>query len=496
MKKSHIIFALLLVASLMGCSKTSSDPEATTQTTVASETTIPTAQASPLPTQPEEPTESVTEETSPDSTEETPSSPTKETTAPVKETKPTVSISSRDANFVRVADYIPSATIELKYASTDNFTEQSIYEFQDAYLRYGTIKKLMKVSDELSKQGLRLKIWDAFRPTSAQYTLWDIYPDGNFVSNPNTGFSSHSRGGTVDITLVDAQGKELEMPSEYDDFSSLADRDYSDCNKTAAKNARLLQEVMEKHGFSGYRKEWWHFADTTQYPVDECFDPAAVSQWYADCKEYISLRTEPSKTAPVITRIPVNEEMTLLGWTGDFALVDYHGDQGYVLASYIEPVGQTVSVDRAKTMELKFYPGTKPEILSLTLYLGKGYSIYIPNEGWRLEQMSYPNKYPSFEDVWVSTINDDAYIKVGYFPDKSPKAVRSLIVDQEKDYHLAETKQGGLLGKSDDEKKLLEVFMDDVKNGTFVVSYHYPVAASEKFGSRLSVIADTFMVSE
>lgn len=176
-------------------------------------------------------------------------------------------------DFVRVREYVPGVWQELRYATEGNFTGKVIYDFTDAYLRYGTVKKLIAVSEELAQQGLYLKIWDGFRPVKAQFALWEVCPDPNYVANPNVGHSSHSRGNTVDLTLVDRDGWEVEMPTEFDDFSALADRDYSDCTETAAQNARLLEETMERHGFKGYYGEWWHFADTEVYPVEEDFYP-------------------------------------------------------------------------------------------------------------------------------------------------------------------------------------------------------------------------------
>ena len=177
-------------------------------------------------------------------------------------------------DFVRVLDCIPSACQELMYATDRNVTGQTIYAFTDAYLRYGTVKKLAAVSADLAELGLALKIWDGFRPVSAQWKLWEVCPDPSFVANPETGFSSHSRGNTLDVTLVDENGQELEMPTGFDDFSAKADRDYSDCTETAAAHAQLLEILMEKHGFKGYSKEWWHFTDTDDYPVEEAFIPA------------------------------------------------------------------------------------------------------------------------------------------------------------------------------------------------------------------------------
>ena len=197
-----------------------------------------------------------------------------ETAATEPETVPTLPPEPEsDETFVRVLDYIPTASQELKYATADNFTGQVIYDFQDAYLRWGTVQKLQKVCADLEELGLYIKIWDGFRPVSAQFALWEVCPDPTYVANPTTGHSSHSRGNTIDLTLVDENGVELLMPTGFDDFSVKANRDYSDCTLEEANNAQLLEILMEKQGFTGYFGEWWHFSDTTSYPVEETFEP-------------------------------------------------------------------------------------------------------------------------------------------------------------------------------------------------------------------------------
>lgn len=178
-----------------------------------------------------------------------------------------------DDEFISVKTYIPDIVIDLKYATTDNFTGLKIYDFSDAYLRFGTVKKLAEVQKDLRASGLGLKIWDAFRPFSSQFRLWEICPDATYVANPNTGFSSHSRGNTVDVTLVSTDGNEVQMPTGFDDFSLLADRDYSDCDTVAAENAEILENVMLNHGFRGYSGEWWHYSDTVSYEVEREFYP-------------------------------------------------------------------------------------------------------------------------------------------------------------------------------------------------------------------------------
>lgn len=266
-----------------------------------------------------------------------------ETTLP-EETEPEIVVvlpEPEDDDLVRVLDYIPLARQDLIYGTTENFTGKRIYDFADAFLRYDTVKKLAAVSEELAEQGLGVLIWDGFRPVYAQARLWEIYPDPNFVSHPVTGNRSHCRGSAVDLTLVDLEtGEQLPMPTGFDDFSSLADRDYSDCGEEAAANARLLEEVMERHGFVPYSKEWWHFSDTVQYGVDETFDPAQHTMWYANCREYISLRAEPD--GEVMTTIPAGEVMRFVSWDGKFARVNWQGREGYVLSSYIRPAGENL----------------------------------------------------------------------------------------------------------------------------------------------------------
>lgn len=237
--KKALILILALSLLLAACTPVSTQPE----TAPAVETTVLETTAAPTTLPVDEPTEILPE--------------------------------PEDADFVRVMDYLPSVSQELMYATDRNFTGQVIYDFTDAYLRYGTVKKLAAVSEDLAEFGLALKIWDGFRPVSAQRRLWEVCPDPAYVANPNKGFSSHSRGNTVDLTLVDAAGNEVEMPTGFDDFSAKADRNYADCTESAAAHAQMLEILMEKHGFSGYFQEWWHFSDTDSYPVEENFAPPA-----------------------------------------------------------------------------------------------------------------------------------------------------------------------------------------------------------------------------
>jgi D-alanyl-D-alanine dipeptidase len=175
--------------------------------------------------------------------------------------------------YVLVKKYIPDIYVELRYATENNFTGVKIYDFTDAYLRYGTVKKLANVQKELKEQGYSLKIWDAYRPFEAQQKLWEVYPDPNYVANPANGMKKHNLGGTVDITMVAADGSVISMPTEFDDFSLKADRNYSDIeDEEAVKNVMILQNAMENNGFTGYQGEWWDYSDTVEYEAED-FEP-------------------------------------------------------------------------------------------------------------------------------------------------------------------------------------------------------------------------------
>lgn len=180
------LLAVVLLLNLAGCQQ----PDfiqiltPTNPSTEGTEPTTPTTQEpTELPTI-QSPTEVTTAPTDP--TEPTPTEPVIQ--------QPIILPEPEDTDFVRIIDYIPTARVELPYATVNNFTGYRVYDFTDSYLRYGTIKKLVKVSEELAEQGIGLIIWDGFRPAAAQAKLWEICPDPTFVSHPVTGKRTHCRG--------------------------------------------------------------------------------------------------------------------------------------------------------------------------------------------------------------------------------------------------------------------------------------------------------------
>ena len=271
-------------------------------------------------------------------TEEAP--PAAETEPPVPEISADPNYAPRDGDLVRVRDYLPGISVDLRYAREDNFTGRRVYDFGEAYLRWGTVKKLEKVRQELALQGLDLRIWDAYRPMDAQDILWNAVPDVRYVANPANGPSRFSRGGTVAVTLVDPAGREREMPSGFDEFSALGDRDYSEVSEIARTHAQLLEDAMEANGFQGFQGAWWQFSDADSYGYED-IQPLAVysgvDAYVAHCNEFISLRPVPDATVDRLCKIPLGEEIQLLGGSyGVFLRVRYQGMEGYVMGEYVE----------------------------------------------------------------------------------------------------------------------------------------------------------------
>ncbi|MFZ4620266.1 MAG: M15 family metallopeptidase [Bacteroidota bacterium] len=91
-----------------------------------------------------------------------------------------------------------------------------------------------------------------------QWKLWEVVPNEDFVANPKKG-SKHNRGAAVDLTIIDANGNELEMPTGYDDFTVKASHEYMELSEEALKNRAMLKEVMMRHGFQPIKSEWWHY---------------------------------------------------------------------------------------------------------------------------------------------------------------------------------------------------------------------------------------------
>ncbi len=181
--------------------------------------------------------------------------------------------------FVYVKSVIPDLDVELRYFTTHNFVGDTIdgYKSNNLILTKETAEKLKLVQDELQQQNLCLKVYDGYRPQRAvnHFMRWarvlndtinksEFYPNvakrNLFKEEYIASRSGHSRGSTVDLTIIDGStGKPLDMGSPYDFFGKQSWVDYDSITESQKKNRQLLQRVMLKHNFRNYPKEWWHF---------------------------------------------------------------------------------------------------------------------------------------------------------------------------------------------------------------------------------------------
>ena len=169
------------------------------------------------------------------------------------------------AGLVNIETVAPDIRLDIRYATPDNFTGVAVYPAPRCFLRSDVAKRLAQVAADLKKEGLGLKVYDCYRPFSIQKKFFSIVPNEDWVAKPvekdgkPVSGSKHNRGAAVDLTLVDADGKELPMPSGFDDFTEKARRDYTGGDPAARANARRLEAAMARHGFEPLPTEWWHF---------------------------------------------------------------------------------------------------------------------------------------------------------------------------------------------------------------------------------------------
>lgn len=170
-------------------------------------------------------------------------------------------------DFVDVAVAVPGVYVDLRYASDNNRFGTALYDSSRCFLRKGTAVKLANAHRMLAERGLSLKVWDGYRPLTAQRRLWAKLQDRRYIADPTSG-SDHNRGAAVDVTLVGPDGRDLAMPTEFDDFSYRAAGGGKSADHERRHNALLLYETMTKCGFTRLDTEWWHFKDTdaSRYP--------------------------------------------------------------------------------------------------------------------------------------------------------------------------------------------------------------------------------------
>ena len=169
---------------------------------------------------------------------------------------------------VAVTEAAFDVEIRLAYATAANLTGRPIYRRALCYLHRDAAAALARAVAFARALELRLRIFDAFRPTEAQWRLWETRPDPTFLADPRRG-SPHSRGVAVDLTLIDRQGAALDMGTAFDDFSPRAHHDNETLTANVQRNRYILLGLMSAAGWDFYMKEWWHYQlfDARRYPL-------------------------------------------------------------------------------------------------------------------------------------------------------------------------------------------------------------------------------------
>jgi D-alanyl-D-alanine dipeptidase len=155
--------------------------------------------------------------------------------------------------------FIPGIVLDIRYATTNNFTGEKIYNLAKAYARKPVAEAVKRAQAELAKQGLGIKIFDAYRPYSATVKFYEVYRDTTYVASPYKG-SRHNRGCAIDMTIINLKtGEELQMPTGYDSFKKEAWPSTPVTDPVIRKNRQLIIDTMQKEGFKVNSSEWWHF---------------------------------------------------------------------------------------------------------------------------------------------------------------------------------------------------------------------------------------------
>jgi len=171
-------------------------------------------------------------------------------------------------NLIPISEADFNVKIDIKYATSDNFTGKPVYRAAKCYLHPEAAETLKKAVSLALPLGLKFLIFDAYRPSEAQWKLWEHTPDPGFLADPAKG-SPHSRGVAIDLTLTDSVGKPLDMGTAFDAFTPLSHHGRTDIPLEAQKNRLLLMGIMTTAGWDFYRNEWWHYQlfNSRNYPL-------------------------------------------------------------------------------------------------------------------------------------------------------------------------------------------------------------------------------------
>ncbi|HEX8536889.1 MAG TPA: D-alanyl-D-alanine dipeptidase [Cystobacter sp.] len=178
-------------------------------------------------------------------------------------------LAAAGAPVVDATEVVKELVVDMRYATPDNFLKQKVYpDGARCLLLPETAERLKKAADTLRAQGYRLKVYDCYRPIAVQWQMWKILPKPGYVANPKKG-GNHNRGAAVDLTLVTADGAEVEMPTPFDSFERAAHHGYKGGTKASREHREVLRAAMEGAGFKRNPMEWWHYdlPGATKLPV-------------------------------------------------------------------------------------------------------------------------------------------------------------------------------------------------------------------------------------
>jgi D-alanyl-D-alanine dipeptidase len=191
----------------------------------------------------------------------------------------------RPSELVELVKLEPEFRLDVRYATDKNFTGKPVYDEARAFLQQPAAEALVRVHRKAKEHGYGILVFDGYRPWQVTKFFWTTYPnDRAYLADPAKG-SRHNRGCAVDLSFYDLKtGREVEMPSGYDEFTKRAHPDYDGGTPDQTKARELLRKLMESEGFTVNVNEWWHFdyKDWKKYkiqniPFSEIADRAASS---------------------------------------------------------------------------------------------------------------------------------------------------------------------------------------------------------------------------
>ncbi|GAA4829671.1 M15 family metallopeptidase [Algivirga pacifica] len=183
-----------------------------------------------------------------------------------------------DSTIVDLSTLSEDFAYDMRYATTNNFLKEKVYDCDKCQLRYEAAKALVEANKQFMEKGYRIRLFDCYRSLDIQKKMWDIYPNPQYVANPYKNGSQHNRGLAVDLTIEKLDGTPVDMGTDFDHFGKEAHHDYTALSEEVLANRKLLKETLEASGFRSIRTEWWHYNFKSNYR----YMPANTPQ---DCGE-------------------------------------------------------------------------------------------------------------------------------------------------------------------------------------------------------------------